>query len=188
MKSWRVFLVVLSVFFVAEAHAVTTEVGVNYGRKRTSFDADNTLDSESVTASVSLYFLERLALELSWTQALAVREEKTPVSRTTVVQTTTVYGADLIWVFADRKDFFQPYIKGGGAQIRRVQEVKNHTLSQTYTVDPEVATVPSYGVGFKIAVTEALGLKISYDGWKTPVGGGSFSNDDSLRAGVTWLF
>ena len=185
-----VFLVLISLLSF-EAHALYTEVGVNYGRKRTSFDADNYLDSESLTGSLSFYFLERLALEMSYTSANAIREEKiksgsTVISQQTVYQTTQVYGADLIWVFADKKAFFQPYIKGGVAQIRRVQEVKVNSQN-TYLLEPEVATTPSYGLGFKLAITDTFGIKISYDGWKTPLGGGTFSNDDSVRAGITWM-
>ena len=188
-----------SVFFVLclslmsfNAHAFFTEVGINYGRKKTSFDSDNYFDSESLTGSISLYFMERLALELSYTSATAVREEKirsgtTIISQQTVVQTTEVYGADLIWVLASKQAFFQPYIKGGMAQIQRVQEVKVNNLN-TYTLEPEAALVPSYGVGFKLALTQTFGFKVSYDGWKTPLGGGAFSNDDALRMGVTWIF
>lgn len=185
----RLLLMIFPLMFVAaDASAMFTEVGINYGRKRTSFDADNWLDSESSTLSVSLYFLEKLALELSYTRALAIREEKTPVTNTTVVQNTNVYGADVIWVFAGRKAFFQPYIKGGAARIERKQEVKNKNDGLVYPITPEVATVPSYGIGFKIALTESFGIKVGYDGWKTPLGGDAYSNDDSLRVGVTWFF
>lgn len=182
------FFFALALVFSLDAHALYTEVGLSYSRKRTTFDADNLIDQESYTGSVSLYVRESIALELSYTQALGVREEKTPVSQQTVVQTTKVYGADLIYVFAGRSAFFQPYLKGGIAQVERSQEVKNYTLNRVDSLDPEKAMVPSYGLGFKIAVTEAFGIKVSYDGWKTPIGADSFSNDDAVRAGVTWLF
>lgn len=174
-----------------EAHALFTEVGVSYGRKRTSFDSDNYLDTESLSGSLSFYFMDRLALEMSYTSANTVREEKirsgsTVLSQQTVVQTAQVYGADLIWVLAGRQAFFQPYVKGGAAQIRRVQEVKVNNQN-TYRLEPEVVLVPSYGVGFKLALTSSFNLKISYDAWKTPLGQGSFSNDDQLRAGISWM-
>lgn len=170
--------------------AIATEIGINYSRKKTSFDADNFLDSESTTGSISFYFMEKLALEMSYTSAVGVREEKvlagtTVISQQTVVQTTQVYGADLIWVLSDRRSFFQPYIKGGAAQIRRVQDVKVNSL--VYSLEPEVAVAPSYGVGFKLALTDQFGIKISYDGWQTPIGEGQVSNDASVRAGITWM-
>lgn len=185
----RLLLLLLPLLLAApEAHALFTEVGLNYGRKRTSFDANNWIDQESSTVSISFYFLEKLALEMSYTKALAIRDEKTPSSSTTVIQTTNVYGSDLIWVFAGRKEFFQPYIKGGAARVERSQEVKDKSSGDVWSIKPDVAIVPSYGIGFKIAVTEAFGIKVGYDGWKTPLGGGDFSNDDSLRVGVTWFF
>lgn len=183
----RLFLLLTSVLFVSsEAHAIFTEVGLSYSRKRTSFDADNYLDSESLTGSLSFYFMEKLALEISYTDASGVREEKTAFSQQTVLQDTTVYGADLIWMLADRKAFFQPYLKGGAAVIRRKQTVKYSTLN-TAILEPETSTAPSYGVGFKLNLTDTFGIKIAYDAWKTPVGGGVFSNDDSVRVGVTWM-
>lgn len=189
-RSFAFFLMITLLSF--NAQAFFTEVGLNYGRKKTSFDADNYFDSESLTGSISFYFKESLALEMSYTSATAVREETirsgtTVVSRQTVVQTTQVYGADLIWPLASRQAFFQPYLKGGVAQIQRVQEVKVNDLN-TYKLEPEVALVPSYGIGFKLAMTQTFAFKVSYDGWKTPLGGGAFSNDDALRVGVTWLF
>lgn len=187
----RLFSVLLLSFFTYQAHAYT-EVGFNYGKKKTSFDADNYTNTESMTGSLSLYFMEKLALELSYTKALSIQQERTVsgstvVSQTTIVQTTEAYGGDLILVFADRKTFFQPYIKGGLAQLHRVQEVKINTL-QTYTLAPDNTVVPSYGVGFKLAITETFGIKVSYDAWKTPISGGTSTLDDSVRAGVTWIF
>lgn len=95
-------------------------------------------------------------------------------------------GADLILTFADRKSLLQPYIKGGGAQISRYQEVKIEG-QDTFTIEPETATVPSYGAGLKIQLTDTFGLKFSYDVWKTPIGGGLQTDDNSVRAGITWV-
>nr|BFD58531.1 hypothetical protein CKG001_06380 [Bdellovibrio sp. CKG001]BFD61959.1 hypothetical protein BdHM001_06400 [Bdellovibrio sp. HM001]BFD65796.1 hypothetical protein HAGR004_08180 [Bdellovibrio sp. HAGR004] len=169
------------------AHALFTELGLSYGRKTTTFDQDNSFDSESITGSLSLYFLERMALELSYTDAKGVREEKASASdaRRTTTQKSQILGADLILTFADRKALFQPYIKGGGAQISRFQQIKIEG-QDTYTIEPESVTVPSYGAGLKIQVTESLGIKLSYDVWKTPIGGGLQTDDSSVRAGVTW--
>ncbi len=175
-------------FVSAPAMALYTEVGLSYGRKTTTFDQNNTFDSESVTGSLSLYFLERLALELSYTDATGLRKEKafsTDPQRTTT-QKSQIMGADLIFVFADKKALFQPYIKAGGAQISRTQIVDIEGFS-TYTLPVDNATVPSYGAGLKIAITETLGIKLSYDVWKTPAGGGVQTDDTSIRAGITWV-
>jgi hypothetical protein len=189
MNKYLSFLIVAMAFaFSSQAHAFYTELGVQYGQKKTTFDTDNYFTAESLTGSMSLYFFERLALELSYTEANGTRQEKanaTDPTRTTY-QKSTVMGADLILMFADKKDLFQPYIKGGAAQIHRRQEVKIEG-QDSYIIEPADAIVPSYGVGLKIAVTEAFGIKISYDVWKTPVDDGAQTDDTSIRAGITWI-
>lgn len=170
------------------AHAFYTEVGLSYSRKTTTFDENNSFDSESLTGSLSVYFFERLALELSYTDALGLREEKASTSdaQRTTTQKSQILGSDLIITFAEKKDLFQPYVKGGIAQISRFQEVKIEG-QDTFTIEPERATVPSYGAGLKIQLTATFGLKFSYDVWKTPIGGGLQTDDTSIRAGVTWV-
>lgn len=172
----------------ATAHALYTELGVSYSRKTTTFDEYNSFDSESVTGSLSLYFLERMALELSYTDAIGLRKEKASASdaKRTTTQKSQIMGADLILTFAEKKALFQPYIKGGGAQISRYQEVKIEG-QDTFTLQPETATVPSYGAGLKILITETFSIKLSYDIWKTPIGGGLQTDDSAMRAGVSWV-
>ncbi len=169
------------------ASAIMTEVSVSFSSKKTTFDKDNFFASQSLTGSVSFYIMERTAIEMSYTDALSVREEKLGDVRQTVVQTTQVWGSDLIYVFADKKAFFQPYVKGGVARITRKQEVKVDDL-ETFTVDPSPVVVPSYGLGLKMLLTETFSVKISYDAWKTPLEEGGSTDDASLRAGLSWIF
>lgn len=181
-------LVFILLFVSSSAFALSTELGLTYGRKTTSFDKDNTFDSESITGSLSLYFLERMAVELSYTDAYGLREEKASLSdpRRTTTQKSQILGADLILMFADRTSLLQPYVKAGGAQISRFQEVKIEGYGQTARIEPETATVPSYGAGLKIQLTQSFAIKLSYDVWKTPIGDGMQTDDTSVRAGVTW--
>lgn len=187
-KIISLFFFPVFIFLSNSASAFYSELGLSYGRKTTSFDENNSFDSESITGSVSLYFLERMALELSYTDAKGLRQEKASASdaQRTTTQKSQIMGADLILTFAERKALFQPYIKGGGAQISRYQQVKIEG-QDTYTIEPEVATVPSYGAGLKIQMTETFGVKLSYDVWKTPIGGGLQTDDSSIRAGITWV-
>ncbi len=188
MNKFVTLLSFLVFFSASPARAVYTELGFSYARKTTTFDENNSFDTESKTGSVSLYFLERMAVELSYTDALGVRKEKASLSdpKRTSTQKSQIFGADLILTFAEKKDLFQPYIKAGGAQISRYQQVLIEGLD-TYTLEPETATVPSYGAGLKIQLTESFGIKFSYDVWKTPIGGGLQTDDSSVRAGVTWI-
>ena len=172
-----------------------SEVGINYGRKRTTFDAYNYIDSESTTASLSLYFAEKLALELSYTSALGIREEKVvnPLTGTTIVQQsisqlTQVYGADLIWVVLGRGSWFQPYIKGGAAYLKRSQEVNIYGQG-VYPLNPDAVLIPSFGAGFKIPITQTIGIKVSIDAWRTPIDSTntSVTDDIAAKAGITWM-
>ncbi len=182
------FLALMTLFSGPQvAKAFFTEVSVSYMQKKTSFDAFNTYSAESTTGSLSFYFLERLALEMSYTDGTSVKEERVSSAQQTTVQKTQVIGADLIWILADRKAVFQPYLKGGAAQITRKQTIKvDNTLVETLA--PDVAIAPSYGIGCRFAITETFGLKLSYDIWKTPIGGGATTDDNAIKAGLSWIF
>lgn len=185
MRSFVRLCFVSILFLGVESFSFYTELGLSYSRKKTSFDTNNFTDSESVTGSMSFYFAEKIAVELSYTDGSSKREERITGIQYVIFQKTKVIGADLIYVFADRKSFFQPYIKGGAAQLTRQQVVQFGLDSEN--LDPEVATVPSYGAGLKLAITSSLGVKISYDAWRTPIGGGQSTDDSQIRAGITWL-
>lgn len=188
-KTLQTLSILMLMFLPLTSHALFTEVGLSYSRKKQTFDANNNTDSEATTASISLYFAEKLALELSYTEAATLQNTQvlaTDLPRT-VYQKTKIVGADLIFVFADRKAFFQPFIKGGVAQINRLQTIKDGNIS-VQTLPLDVAIAPSYGLGLKIALTEQFGVKLAYSIWQTPIGGGAKTNDDALSAGVTWMF
>lgn len=180
---------ILLSFIAVPAQAFFTEVGASYGRDKKTFDANNYIDSESLTGSLSFYFMDRVALELSYTDATVLRQEKASVTdaKRNILQKTQIIGADIILMLADRKDFFQPFIKGGGAQINRRQEIDIDGFGKQ-TLAPESATVPSYGLGLKLMVTDAFSIKIAYNVWQTPIGGGDKTDDTALKAGVSWIF
>lgn len=182
------FFLFLAMSLVAQgAFALMTELSVSYSQKKTTFDINNYYNTESITGSLSFYFMEKLAVELSYTDGTSVKEERVNSQQQTTVQKTQVTGADLIFVMASRKAVFQPFIKGGVAQITRKQTIKIQGILAE-TLQPDVATAPSYGVGGKLALTDSLGIKISYDVWKTPIGGGQTTDDNAIKAGLSWMF
>lgn len=188
MKIFTLFVVATISLVSFSAQALYTELGASYGYKTQTYDANNNNKTESLTGSLSLYFWERIALELSYTDATAIVESKayTADPKRTTKQRSQIMGADLIFILSDKKSLFQPYIKGGVAQIIRTQTIKIEG-QDTYSNDPESAVAPSYGAGLKIAITDTFGLKFSYDAWKTPVGGDTQTDDSAFRAGVTWV-
>jgi len=176
-----------TLFAIQSLHALTSEVGASYGAKKTTFDRNNFSETESITGSLSFYFLEKLAIEMSYTEAIGVRQEFVLGNKQLTYQKTTVVGGDLIVILMDKTNVIQPYIKGGAARITRKQEIKYASLDPII-VEPEIAFVPSYGAGLKIAIATGFGIKLSYDVWKTPVGDGSTSDDTNIRAGLTFMF
>ena len=180
-------LFALIVFFQKPGHAITTELGVSYAQKKTTFNQDNYILTESITGSISLYFFERIATEFSYTEAIGLREELVMGNKQVTYQKTGILGADLILILIDRSYFIQPYVKGGAARITRKQEIKVANLDPT-RIEPDPALVPSYGAGVKISITQTFGVRLSYDIWKTPVGDGTTTDDSQMRAGVTMTF
>lgn len=190
MKSLAAFsaFVLLSLSF-SFAQAVYIEVGASYAHDRKNFDANNYTESESITGELSFYFWERLALEFSYTDATGLLKQKaaSDSSGRTTQQKTQILGSDLIVMFADKKAFFQPFLKGGFAQMKRSQEIKIEGFD-SQSLDPESAIVPSYGAGLKFLLTSSMSIKASYNIWRTPIGGDTFTNDSALRAGISWIF
>lgn len=184
MKSCLIILLLFS----TSAWALNYELGISYARKKNSFDKDNYFDTESTTGSLSLYFSEMIALEMSYTDAKANRYEKPPGGNSIqTYQKTEVLGADLIFVLAPKKSFIQPYVKGGAAQLKRKQVTYDSALNAPVPLDIETAIVPSYGAGIKFSIIDGLSLRLSYDVWRTPVGGGVITDDNQLRAGLSWM-
>lgn len=189
-RSYYLFVFLALGFMSSTVHAINTELGVNYSYKKSMFDDMNNTEQQSATGSVSFYFWEKVALELSYTNGLYVKKEKQPdfagAFQRTTTQYTDVYGADLIWVLAEKKAVFQPFIKGGGAFVRIkqvVQDDNNATWELLYS-----GMSPSYGVGFKLFLTEAFALRTSYDGLETPTNNGTKITEFSGRIGVSWIF
>ncbi|MEZ0390733.1 MAG: outer membrane beta-barrel protein [Pseudobdellovibrionaceae bacterium] len=179
----------LIIFSGPLALALQTELGINYNYKKSAFDGDNNTEQQSATGSISFYFWEKVALELSYTNGLYVKKEKQPTTDAklrTTTQYTDVYGMDLIYILSDRKAIFQPYIKGGVAQVRVKQVVQDDGANPwdlTYQ-----GLSPSYGIGFKFFLTEAFALRASYDGIQTPTNNDTKINDITGRVGVSWIF
>lgn len=184
--SWTpIIFLIFGIFYHSSSWAIYTEFGLSQSYRKTSFSSNNYLESEMVSGSVSFYFWERIALELSYTKGLGVRKESdsTQIVRT-ITQYSTVYGTDLIFSFADRTTMFQPFIKGGAAYIQKKQVTQDEG-TPSFITTPKPGYVPSYGVGLKIKLTQNFGLSTSLDIWKDD---SSESNDIASRTGITWMF
>lgn len=193
-KTSALILLFLFVLVPKLAFGFLTELSTSYSQKKTYFNSDNYSNSESVTGSISFYFMEKLAVELSYTDATILREETIVSSgglqQQTSLQKVQVYGSDIIWMITDKRSVIQPYLKAGVAQIKKTSTTKSSDVL-VYEIDPINSMSPSYGAGLKISLTESFGLKLSYDAWRTESkdsnGNKSTIEDSSIRAGVTWM-
>ena len=170
----------------------SAELNLNYSYLKRSFDELNWFANQSTSVGISIFFAERLALELSYTNGLYVKKEKESASLSSLAQRTTtqftnMYDAGVILLLAGRQAIVQPYIKLGGALIQRRQEVQIDN-DIPFIVTPIDAFSPSGGIGLRIIFSERLALRMSYELVQTPLESGQSLFDSSGRAGLTWMF
>ncbi len=167
------------------------EVGYTYSTRSSRIDADNYSKSNSHTGSFSWYFLEMSALELSYTDGEGILSVKSPDTDevTLYISEMQMYGADLVVSFAKRDSFFQPFVKGGVAALKKriFRKLESGQVDKVGETDG-FEQVPSYGVGFKIMITKTMSLKASYDRWRSSKQGDSDIWDEAVRAGMSWMF
>jgi outer membrane autotransporter protein len=173
-------------FFIAsQSFALMTEIGASYSYSKKTFNAANYYQSDSKSASVSLYFLEQFALELSYTDQFYESQEADSNSTRTVQQSTKITGADLIYVITDQRSAFQPYLKAGGAYIAKKKQVK-YINADVIDIPTRDGLAPSYGIGLKYKLTEKFSVKTGYDIWQTPLDDGTTTEDSSFKVGLSW--
>lgn len=187
MTAFRLILILM--FFAVPSLAVDIEIGGNYGYKKSFFDSKNYYEQESTTASLSFYFWEKAALELSYTKGLMVRKEidstaTVPLLRTSTVESSIV-GGDFIFILTNRKAKFQPFLKAGLNNVDRKQIVQDEGSNPTFLSNS--GNAPSYGVGLRYSLTDSIGLRMSYDTIQTPIGEDQKSDDVSTRVGISWI-
>jgi opacity protein-like surface antigen len=183
MKS-SIWIICGVLFYSTLSHALVTEVGLNYGYQKKTFNPTNYYQSDTKSASLSLYFLERFALELSYTDSFYESQESDTYSTRVTQQSSQIAGADLIYVLTDKTSMFQPYIKGGTAFIKKKKQIR-YANADTIDIQTKDGFAPSYGAGIKFKLSERFSFKVSYDMWQTPLDDGSSSDDNSLKVGLS---
>jgi hypothetical protein len=94
---------------------------------------------------------------------------------------------DLVISFAERDDFFQPYIKMGGGYLKK-EDYEQVDNGDTNLVSRDEGLVPSGGVGFRVLLTKGFAVKFGLDAWTTPLHENPVVVDFAGYAGVSWLF
>ncbi|MBC86424.1 MAG: hypothetical protein CL677_04530 [Bdellovibrionaceae bacterium] len=193
----RHFLPTLLVFFSVTLFsygslAGVTELSLSTNYRNQKIDSNNFTNSLSYTGSISYYFWEMSALELSYTKGESKQSFRLTGDTESTVATTEfeLIGVDFVLSFAERKAAFQPFVKVGAAHIDKVflLDPAGGTEAETGS---QSGIAPSAGVGMRIRFTQTFSLKMGVDAWASPI------NDDSDdpetvdyagRVGISWMF
>ena len=167
------------------AQALVTELGFSYGYQKKTFNASNYYQNDSKSASIAVYFLEKFALEFSYTDTFYEGEESDTTSTRTVQQSSQYTDSSLVYMMTTKQSPIQPYLKAGAAYIKKNQTIR-YLNASAITIPESTGWAPSYGAGIKILVTERFTIKLSYDLYKTPLSDGTNSDDTSFKAGLSW--
>ena len=191
--------VLIFCFFSQPSFAGFVEVGGSVNYKKTSIDENNYSDSLSYTGSVSYYFWERSALELSYTSGtgkLSTKADGLSEIQQIQIAQFTMTSLDLVLSLAGKQDPIQPYFKIGAGYVEK-KFFKQNELEGRVALPSQYGAVPSAGVGIKIALTQSLSLKVGIDAWTSPLNDKSKDSDDQERkleidyagqAGLSWMF
>lgn len=162
------------------------ELGLAYSFQKKTFNAANYYQSDSKSASVSLYFIEKLALELSYSDGFYEGQESDTNSTRTIQQSTKMTDGSIIYMLMDKKSLIQPYAKVGVAYIQKKQEVR-YLNASVISIPESIGWAPSYGAGLKFVLSDRFSIRLGYDVWQTPLSDGSKSDDSAFKAGLTWF-
>lgn len=178
----------LCAFFCSTSQAGIVEIGASANFRRSTIDKNNFQESTSYTGSLSYYFWEMSALELSYTEGEALLSVQ-PVDDSKVITKSSfkLIGVDLVMTFASRQSTLQPYLKVGGAHIQKKIVRQPEGLDASEIESPS-GLVPSAGLGLKIALDTSFSIKIGVDAWTSPIDEDNPTLDYAGRAGFTWLF
>ena len=175
----------------ASAHAGYVEIGASANYRSSGYDPNNKVESLSYTASLSYYFWEMCAWELNYTTGYTKQVTKGPGAtdiKETVEDNIDLTSLDLVYSFAERQDFFRPYIKLGGGYLvkERFRQVNEDDKTR---IGKQMGLVPSGGLGAALNITKELNIKIGLEAWTTPKEPGQpVIVDMAGRAGISWMF
>lgn len=183
--------------FSTSAFAGFVEIGASVNYRRNSIDENNYSDTTSYTGSMSYYFWDRSAIELSYTYGLGKLSSKADgvgeIQRIQIAQ-FSMTSADLVLSLAGKEDLIQPYLKFGAGYVDKSIFLEDE-LTGRRLIKTQTGIVPSAGVGLKILLSKSLSLKLGVDAWTSPPDDKNADGSDRKdsidyagRAGLSWMF
>ncbi len=163
-----------------------TELGLSYNYQKKTFNASNFYQTESKSASLSVYLIEQLAIELSYTDSFYESQESDTNSTRTVQQASKISGIDLVYIITDQRAAIQPYLKAGAAYIVKKKQIR-YLNSDAIDIPTKDGVAPSYGIGIKLKLIDGLSMNFGYDVWNTPLDDGTKTDDTAFKAGLKWM-
>lgn len=196
MKSFFILILILPL----KASAGFFEFGLT-GSYRKSYipSSNNTIsasydEARALNTSITYYFTEMTAIELSYTQGEATRFIDFDTTTSSTQHNYSLIGTDFVWTFAQRSDPFIPYVKIGGAYfIQKKVEISYYdknsmTELPTPPIELQNTLVPSAGFGLKTRLTDRISFKVGIDAWTSgPVSQNSGKFDWAGKAGISWF-
>lgn len=188
MKTWAKIFIFWFALCSAPVWAGYIELGTTANYRRSTIDSSNFQESISYTGSISYYFLESSALELSYTSGYSQIVVTPPGAEKITTETDfSLIGLDIVLSIGSRKDAFQPYMKVGGAHITKTffRGVEGQGKQK---IGEQEGTVPSAGIGMKLRLTNTFSIKIGVDAWTSPLDEEPVTVDFAGRAGLSMFF
>lgn len=190
----KVFVFIALIFVSQSARAGFIEIGGSGSYRKSNIGTDSYDESTSITGSLSYYFDESSALELSYTDGINKRRigDGQPNGQLTNMSYKTA-GLDFILTLGDRESTVRPYIKLGGVYIMEKkitgQYWQNGIVYPASPREDPAALVPSAGIGFKLSLTKTWSLKVGVEAWSSrSISEQPVTIDYSGRVGLSWMF
>ena len=190
----RALLMMLFMTTALSAHAGYVELGASGNYRRTGYNQNNFTESISYTGSVSYYFWESCAIEISYTTGYSKQVTKGSLQtdpKETIEDNMDLVSSDIVLSPSGRQDPIRPYVKIGGGYLKKERFRRINSDAETWLSGQE-GLVPSGGAGIAMNISKELSLKVGLEAWTSPLSQATKENpviiDYAGRAGLSWIF
>ena len=152
---------------------------------RSDYGNGSYMKSQRVTASVGLFITSTTELEVSYTDARSHYNSE-PAPKTVTKTWDRIASRSLSQALLPRTAFFQPYIKGGAAQLNRRQQVTYNGAEQPETTLKQPSGL--VGAGFRLNMLSFLSLKLELTAYMPNFNVREAKKNYDWQAGITLVF